>query len=188
LVSSIIFAEEVVTIASFSRNAGAGGAFMGLACDYVLGREGVVLNPHYKTLGLSGSEYHTYTLPKRVGEQRAEALLNECLPLSVEKAKSIGMIDEVFSSENYYEEVHSFAKTAFDDEFIWDKQNYLEANRAKIQAHKEEELAIMYPEFWDDTSDFHHLRQEFVYKVCPKQTPKRLRYQASKEDICMNIV
>ncbi|UFH60778.1 Clp protease/crotonase-like domain-containing protein [Sulfurovum mangrovi] len=60
--------------------------FMGLACDYVVGKEGVVLNPHYKTMGLSGSEYHTYSLPKRVGKEIADTLLDECLPLSVEKA------------------------------------------------------------------------------------------------------
>jgi putative two-component system hydrogenase maturation factor HypX/HoxX len=96
LVRSILYADEVVTIASFGRNAGAGGVFMGLACDYAVAKEGVVLNPHYKTLGLSGSEYHSYTLPKRVGEEISERLLYECLPLSVEKAKAIHMIDRVY--------------------------------------------------------------------------------------------
>jgi len=175
LVHSILYADEVVTIASFGRNAGAGGVFMGLACDYVVGKEGAVLNPHYKTLGLSGSEYHTYSLPKRVGEEIAARLLGDCLPLSVEKAKAIKMIDEVYAHESYYEELHHFAKNAYDDDFIWEKQEYLEQNREKIEALKEKELEVMHPEFWDDDSSFHKLREEFVYKVCPRETPERLK-------------
>jgi putative two-component system hydrogenase maturation factor HypX/HoxX len=176
LVSAILYADEVVTVASFARNAGAGGVFMGLACDYVVGKEGVVLNPHYKTLGLSGSEYHTYTLPKCVGADVAQALLDDCLPLSVAKAKSLGMVDEVFAHKDYYESLHTFAKGKYDDDFIWDKQEYLEAHREKIEALKEKELEVMHPEFWDEKSDFHTLRQEFVCKVCPRETPKRLQY------------
>ena len=107
---------------------------MGLACDYVVGKEGVVLNPHYQTLGLSGSEYHTYTLPKRVGKVMAESLLNECLPLSVEKAKALGMIDEVYAHETYYESLHHFAASVYNEEYIWDKQEYLEEHREQIEA------------------------------------------------------
>ena len=175
LVSSILYADEVVTVASFARNAGAGGVFMGLACDYIVAKEEVVLNPHYKTLGLSGSEYHSYTLPKRVGEERAKRLLNECLPLSAKRAKVLGMVDEVYAHENYYEELHNFSKNVYNDDFIWDKQEYLQEHRAKIEALKEGELAIMHPEFWETNSSFHKLREEFVYKICPRETPKRLK-------------
>ena len=174
LVRSILYADEVVTVASFARNAGAGGVFMGLACDYVVVKEGVVLNPHYKTLSLSGSEYHTYSLPKRVGSEMAEKLLNECLPVSATQAKALGMVDEVFSHETYYEDLHNFAQNSFDDEFIWHKQDYLEVHREQIEELKEQELEVMHPEFWDEKSDFHTLRQEFVYKLCPKETPMRL--------------
>jgi putative two-component system hydrogenase maturation factor HypX/HoxX len=175
LIKSILFAENIVTVASFARNAGAGGVFMGLACDYVVAKEGIVLNPHYKTLGLTGSEYHTYTLPKRVGELRAKELLDECLPISVESACSIGMIDEVFAHGVYYEELHNFAKSKFDDDFIWDKQDYLEENRDVIEACKEAEIEVMYPEFWEENSSFHQLRREFVWKVCPTKTPTRFK-------------
>ena len=183
LVRSILYADKVVTVASFGRNAGAGGVFMGLACDYVVGKEGVVLNPHYKTLGLSGSEYHTYTLPKRVGEEMAESLLKACLPLSVTKAKAIGMIDEVYGHENYYEELHTFAKGSYDDEFIWQKQDYLEMHKEEIEALKEKELAVMHPEFWSNQSDFHTLRHEFVTKICPRETPERLKITSEKEKV-----
>ncbi len=172
LISSILYADEIVTVASFARNAGAGGVFLGLACDFVLARENVVLNPHYKTLGLSGSEYHTFTLPKRVGEEKAKQLLDECLPISVTEAKKIGMVDEVYG-EDYYEKLHSFALSKIDDDFIWDKQEYLEENRERMEALKEKELSVMYPEFWEEESAFHRLRREFVYKVCPRETPYR---------------
>ena len=175
LIKSIIFADEIITIASFGRNGGAGGVFLGLACDFVVAREGVVLNPHYKTLGLSGSEYHTYSLPKRVGKKMAQKLLDECLPISVEYAKKIGMVDKVFGYNEYYNKLHQFAKDSFDDDFIWDKQDYLEDNRDFIESFKEREIEIMYPEFWDKSSKFHTLRREFVYKICPIKTPTRLK-------------
>ncbi|MDF1877348.1 hydrogenase [Sulfurimonas sp. SAG-AH-194-L11] len=175
VVSAILYADEVLTVASFSSNAGAGGVFMGIACDYVVGEEGVVLNPHYKTLGLSGSEYHTYTLPKRVGEEISQSLLAECLPISVTYALSIGMLDKVFVHSDYLESLHAFAVSKFSDEFLWDKEEYLEENRALIEALKEKELEVMHPEFWDEKSEFHALRYEFVYKVCPECTPLRLK-------------
>ena len=182
LVSSILYAEEVITISSFHRNAGAGGVFMGLACDYVVGREEVILNPHYKSLGLTGSEYHTYSLVKRVGEKLANTLLDECLPLSTSYAKEINMLDEVFTSQNYEEQLHDFAQGKISDEYLWNKEDYIEENRATIESLKEKELAIMHPEFWDEKSIFHTLRSEFVYKVCPRETPQRL-----KESVCTNI-
>jgi putative two-component system hydrogenase maturation factor HypX/HoxX len=181
LVRAILYADEVVTVASFSRNAGAGGVFMGLACDYVVAQDGVVLNPHYKTLGLSGSEYHTYTLPKRVGKEVATKLLDECLPISVTQAKSLGMLDEVFSHNDYMQSLHGFALSTVDDDFLWNKEDYLEENRAKIEALKEKELEVMHPEFWDEESEFHNLRYDFVYKVCPLETPSRLKFKREEK-------
>ncbi len=175
LISAILYADEIVTVASFATNAGAGGVFLGLACDYAVAREGVVLNPHYKTLGLSGSEYHTYTLPKRVGKKKAKELLEACLPISATEARKIGMIDEVFAHDDYYEKLHKFVLSKYDEEFIWEKQDFLEESREKIEACKERELEIMHPEFWEEDSPFHKLRREFVYKVCPTKTPERFR-------------
>ncbi len=183
LVSSILYAEEVVTIASFHRNAGAGGVFMGLACDFVVAREGVVLNPHYQTLGLSGSEYHTYSLPKRVGEKKAQQLLDDCLPLSVKEAKILGMVDEVYAHEHYDDNLHTFATSKYNDDFIWDKEDYIEANKAQIEAFKEKEIEVMHPEFWEKESAFHILRRDFVYKICPRETPKRLKLKTTKDRI-----
>ena len=44
---------------------------LALGADRVLLRDGIVLNPHYRTMGLFGSEYWTYVLPRRVGRPAA---------------------------------------------------------------------------------------------------------------------
>jgi len=182
LVQSLIFTSDVITIASLSKNAGAGGVFLATACDYVVGTNNVVLNPHYKTLGLSGSEFHTYTLNKRVGKEKALQLLENCLPISMKYAKKIGLVDEILSKQNYIKSLEEFAKSLIAnedkyDDFIWDKEDYLEQNEQKILKCKEDEIKIMYNEFWDEDSVFHKLRYEFVYKVCPTSTPQRLKYK-----------
>lgn len=179
VVKSILFADEVITVASLGKNAGAGGVFLALACDYVVAQKGVVLNPHYKTLGLSGSEYHTYTLEKRVGKEKAEELLNNCLPISADSAFRIGMIDKVFEDDDYFDSLGEFAQNLCEDEdrysdFLYEKEDYLSKNISMIEQKKEQELKVMYPEFWDEDSSFHKLRYDFVYKVCSLQTPKRL--------------
>ncbi|MEO1954040.1 MAG: enoyl-CoA hydratase-related protein, partial [Campylobacterales bacterium] len=182
LVKSVLFADDVITVASLEKNAGAGGVFLALACDKVVARENVVLNPHYKTLGLSGSELHTYTLPKRVGEQKADELLKNCLPINSQEAKKIGMVDKVFQHKNYKKELESFCEKLLEDEdayddFLWEKEDFLEEYKKLIELKKEKELKVMHPEFWDEDSEFHKLRYEFVYKLCPTKTPRRLKQE-----------
>ena len=180
VVRSVLFADDVITVASLGKNAGAGGVFLALACDYTVAREGIVINPHYKTLGLSGSEYHTYTLEKRVGEEKAKELLDGCLPVSANRAFELGMVDEVFKDENYFESLNEFAQNLLEDEdkysdFLYEKEDRLSQNAYKIEQKKEQELKIMYSEFWDKESSFHKLRYNFVYKVCSIETPQRLK-------------
>lgn len=180
VVKSVLFAEDIITVASFSKNAGAGGVFLGLACDYVLAREGVVFNPHYKTMGLSGSEYHTFSFYKRVDKEIASNILEKCIPVGSRKAKSIGMIDEVFESENYDKSLEEFCENLLSDEdsfeeFIDEKKDFLYENETSIEKLKEEELKRMYPEFWDEESSFHNLRKEFIYKKEHEDSLKRLK-------------
>ena len=61
------------------------------------------------------------------------------------------------------------------NKFIYDKQDYLDKNQELINKCKEEELKVMYSEFWSEDSSFHKLRNEFVYKRCPIKTPLRLQ-------------
>jgi putative two-component system hydrogenase maturation factor HypX/HoxX len=192
MVRSSLLSDDFITISAIRGGAGAGGLFFALSCDYVIARDGVVLNPHYKTIGLSGSEFHTYTLPKRVGETLAQKLLDEALPLNASMAKKIGLIDEVFSEDMdlFFEELDKFAQDLVKDEDKWydiidKKRDLLEEDIERIEYYHKQELEKMYPEFWDKSSEFHKLRSDFVYKICPTTTPERLIY---KEDKCMNIV
>ena len=84
-------------VAGLRGNAGAGGAMLALAADHVFAREGVVLNPHYKGMGgLYGSEYWTYTLPRRVGPARAIALTEGCRPMGAREAKASRVYRRLF--------------------------------------------------------------------------------------------
>ena len=182
LVKSIIFADDIITVASVEKNAGAGGVFLATACDFVVSAVSTVFNPHYKSLGLSGSEYHTYSLNRRTKREVAEKLLNNCLPISAQKALDLGIVDKVFDEKNYINNLEEYCKDLILDEdkydnFIWDKQDYLIDNRDYIEQHKEREIDTMYDQFWKIDSSFHRLRAEFVYKTCPAQTPKRLKYR-----------
>ncbi len=185
LIKSIIFADDVITVSSLHKNAGAGGVFLALACDYVTGASNTVLNPHYKTIGLTGSEYHTYTLPKRVGTEKANKLLDECLPISIEYAKNINMVDEIFELDNYFDSLRTYCSSLLNDEdkyydFIYEKQDYLEENKNMINQYKEDEIKTMYPQFWKKDSLFHKLRYNFVYKKCQIKTPRRLIYKGKE--------
>ena len=70
LVHAILTNTGQLTVAALAGNAAAGGLMLALAADQVWCRSGAVLNPHYRLMGLHGSEYWTYTLPRRVGAGR----------------------------------------------------------------------------------------------------------------------
>ncbi|CAM2761887.1 enoyl-CoA hydratase-related protein [Skermania piniformis] len=92
---AILECRSKVIVAAFTGDANAGGAMLPLGADVVVARAGVVLNPHYATMGLFGSELHTYTLPERVGGQVAARLTRECLPISARQALRIGLVDQI---------------------------------------------------------------------------------------------
>ena len=179
-VKAVLLCDEIITVASFNKNSGAGGVFLGLACDYAISSENTIFNPHYKTLGLSGSEYHTFILPKRVGQTKSKELLENCLPINAKNAKKINMIDEVYPFEDYQEKLEIFCENLLKnedtfEEFIDRKKDFLEQELPLMEECKEKELQIMYDEFWQKSSSFHTLRYDFVHKIKPKNTPKRLK-------------
>ena len=179
-VKAVLLCDEIITVASFNKNSGAGGVFLGLACDYAISSENTIFNPHYKTLGLSGSEYHTFILPKRVGQTKSKELLENCLPINANYAKKINMIDEVYPFEDYQEKLEIFCENLLKnedtfEEFIDRKKDFLEQELPLMEECKEKELQIMYDEFWEKSSSFHTLRYDFVHKIKPKNTPKRLK-------------
>ena len=100
LVRDIIETPSHLVIAALRGNAGAGGAMMALASDRVFARDGVVLNPHYSGMGgLFGSEYWTYSLPRRVGARTSLELTESQLTISARYAKDLGFLDDCFGND-----------------------------------------------------------------------------------------
>ena len=188
VVRVIINTYDILTVSSFGSNAGAGGVMMGLASDHVIARNGVILNPHYKTLGLHGSEYWTYLLPKRVGEKKAYELTESCLPIGAVRSKEIGLVDDVFSENQatYKSELEHFCESLAQDDNYYDlldeKVAKREADEAikPIEAYRNEELEHMYESFFNENSPFNQKRQEFVLKKPFKQTPDYLAIHRKK--------
>ena len=98
VVEAVLATTDRLVVAALAGNAAAGGVMLALAADEVWCRSGCVLNPHYRLMGLPGSEYATYTLPRRVGPESADALLREAQPLSAATARRLGLVDHVLLS------------------------------------------------------------------------------------------
>ena len=99
LVHAILTNTGQLTVAALAGNAAAGGLMLALAADQVWCRSGAVLNPHYRLMGLHGSEYWTYTLPRRVGAAEAARLTQACLPVMPASALRSGLVDQVIAGD-----------------------------------------------------------------------------------------
>lgn len=182
IAEAVITTTDKITVAALRNNAGAGGAILALGCDYVIARDGIVLNPHYQLMGLPGSEFSTYTLPKRVGDIRAKKLLNDCLPLLASEALDIELVDRVFSENwnGYHRQLNSFCRE------LANREDFSNLLTQKTQARHEDEVVkpiLSYAsaelkkmkQIFDDTnSSYHLLRYRFVHKIAERQTPSRL--------------
>lgn len=178
VVMEIMDTPNQVTIAALRNNAGAGGAIMALACDEVVIRQGVVLNPHYKSMGLYGSEYWTYLLPKHVGYEAAMRIMDECQPMGALEALNNGMADVLLAEEwsLYHEQLQQYCERLYEvmdfDDFLSLKVKQFQAQEAEkpLAQYRKEELAHMNATFYNLASDYHEKRRDFVYKVTkPKQ-------------------
>ena len=186
LVVEILNTMSHRTVAALRGNAGAGGAMLALAADRVYARDGIVLNPHYKGMGgLYGSEYWTYSLPRRVGTTVAQELTEACQPLGTRQAQRIGFIDEAFGSdvETFDAELMPRCEALAADADFW---NALKAKHARrladerdkpLAAYRQEELAQMHLNFFGADASYHDARQRFVYKQKPVASNSAQRNQ-----------
>lgn len=191
LVLEIINSPKHLTVAALRNNAGAGGAIIPLACDRVILRDGVVLNPHYKTMGLFGSEYWTYLLPKRVGATQASIMMRQCLPLLAKEAVLIGMVDELFDHDwhtyhvNLQEYIDELIMSATIPGLLKVKNARRKADEKskRLKDYRQEELAEMYQAFFNLGSEFHYRRHQFVHKVKPEATPLHIAAHRMQSDM-----
>lgn len=172
LIKAIISTDSHLVVSAMQGNAAAGGVILALAADKVIARDGIVLNPHHKKMGLYGSEYWTYLLPKRVGKDTSLDLTDKCLPISTKHAKEIGLVDNVFESSNFMEQVKEIAEELANnnqfDELVKNKRlSRINDEKLKpLEVYRKEELEKMWNNFYGADKSYHIARKNFVYKLC----------------------
>ncbi|MFG2196532.1 enoyl-CoA hydratase-related protein [Streptomyces sp. NPDC048639] len=172
LVEEILTTTDRLVVAALGGNAAAGGVMLALAADEVWCRTGTVLNPHYRRMGLHGSEFWTYTLPRRVGDAEAARLTREALPVSAAGALRAGLVDRVVDSgpEEFAAEATRMALRLASSSVLRDriaeKKSVRERDEAAkpLGAYRVEELAHMRRAFFDPEAPYHALRAAFVRK------------------------
>ncbi|MCK3846723.1 hydrogenase maturation protein [Pseudomonas sp. W15Feb34] len=172
----LLTARQLV-ISGLTGSAGAGGVMLALAADIVLAREGVVLNPHYKTMGLYGSEYWTYSLPRAVGSEIAHKLTEECLPVSAVQALQHGMVQDIGPRCP-----HAFdlwlsqqARSALTDEkYLYARTRKATLDSQQVERCREHELVQMQLDMVQNRQQFAEKCRNFVFKRKTCQTPQRL--------------
>jgi putative two-component system hydrogenase maturation factor HypX/HoxX len=182
LVEAILTTTGRLTVAALAGNAAAGGLMLALAADEVWCRSGAVLNPHYRLMGLHGSEYWTYTLPRRVGAEQAARLTEACLPVSPASALRCCLVDGVIEggADRYREQViaraERLAHSPHYPQLLAAKERQLAAATADrpLAAYRQAELAAMSRNFFDPGEPYARLRRAFVYKHKPTRTPPHL--------------
>jgi putative two-component system protein, hydrogenase maturation factor HypX/HoxX len=176
LIFEILNTTSQLVIAGLRGNAGAGGAMLALAADHVYARSGVVLNPHYRSMGdLYGSEYWTYTLPRRVGRERALELTLSCKPIGTRAAREMGFLDDAFGVDNgaFEAELRERARRlAGDPDFrlLLRKKHERRLDDESIKplaAYRAEELQQMRVNFFGPDRAYHEARRRFVFKGKP---------------------
>jgi putative two-component system hydrogenase maturation factor HypX/HoxX len=166
----IIQCTHQLVVTAIEGNAGAGGVMLALGADAVLVRAGAVLNPHYRGMGLTGSEYWTYTLPRRVGATEAERLTGECLPIGAEAAAAVGLADAVLPDDHdafAATVAEAAARLASGDRLpamLGAKQAARAADeqRRPLETYRIRELADMSRDIFDDRLGFAAARTAFV--------------------------
>jgi putative two-component system hydrogenase maturation factor HypX/HoxX len=179
LVEAVITTTGRLTVAALGGNAAAGGVMLALAADEVWCRDGAILNPHYKLMGLYGSEYWTYTLPRRVGQSEAERLTQSALPVSAKRAVELGMAERVLQAapQELGDEVMRLATQLAASPDLAARIAKKQAKRAEdesakpLQRYRDEELTHMRRNFFDRSEPHAALRSAFVRKEKAQHTP-----------------
>jgi putative two-component system protein, hydrogenase maturation factor HypX/HoxX len=183
LAGDILTTDTHLTVAALQGNAAAGGVFLALAADRVLARLGSVLNPHYRSMGnLYGSEYWTYLLPRRIGSERASAMMAGRLPLGAPEARSMGLIDgEAGPDERAFHALvdgHAAALAegaTFAQALVEKRTRRATDERARALAdYRAEELERMRMNFYGFDPSYHIARHRFVYRAPHAWTPLHL--------------
>ena len=175
VVLEVIDTDSQLVISALTGDVAAGGVPFALAADYVLAREDVVLNPYYGHMGgLYGSEYWTYLLPRRVGEEMTAVLTSAPFdPLGARRAVEIGLIDHAFgdTAEQFRVGVRRYAEQLASSPARLAKLAEKRCLRARdeqrrpLVAYRAHELARSRECFFGPDPSYHEARRRFVYRL-----------------------
>ena len=148
---SILNTTDKLVVSFIRCGAGAGGVMLPLAGDLVWCDSNAVLHPYYQHMGLYGSEYWTYSLPRRVGDIQSKHLTEECKPISAQYAARIGLVDQLvdFNSSDGVSEVKQMVQSLLYN-FNWEeflKQKAEKIDRNEAEKCREYELQQMHHSF-----------------------------------------
>jgi putative two-component system protein, hydrogenase maturation factor HypX/HoxX len=186
LVHAVLTTTDRLVVAALGGNAAAGGVMLALAADEVWCRSASVLNPHYRLMGLYGSEYWTYTLPGRVGSEVAGQLTARALPITAAAGQRLGLVDRIvdcppqeFAPRTAHLAVRLASSPAVQAR-IAGKKATRERDEAErpLHAYREHELSRMREIFFDPEQPYHALRRAFVRKEPVAGTPSHLNAAA----------
>ncbi len=187
LVHAVLTTTDRLVVAALGGNAAAGGVMLALAADEVWCRSAAVLNPHYRLMGLYGSEYWTYTLPGRAGSEVAGQLTARALPITAAAGQRLGLVDRIIDCgprEFAPRTAHLAARLASSPAVqarIAGKKATRERDEAErpLHAYREHELSRMHRIFFDPEQPYHALRRAFVRKEPLAGTPSHLNASPS---------
>ncbi|WP_433663915.1 enoyl-CoA hydratase-related protein [Nocardia sp. CA-128927] len=168
---TILMAASQVTIGAFTGSAGAGGVMLPLAADVVVATNRAVFDPHYATMGLGGSELHTYTLPRRVGAETAQRLLAACESIDTVEARAMGLIDQIVPDVGFDRTLtdlaHHYAQPGQWRKTTDHKKDQLARDIARkpLDAYEYEELGGMARNLFDDSLGFAAKRSAFMNRA-----------------------
>jgi putative two-component system protein, hydrogenase maturation factor HypX/HoxX len=171
LVAEVLEVDRQITVAAVRANAGASGALLAAACDRLWMRDGTVLNAHYQGIGMHGSDYWTYVLPRRVGTACAKRLTEQGLPTLAREARRLGLADRLLPEDwdNYERELdRMLAELA--EPSSWrravhakERQRTRDEQRKPLQKYRDEELLQVHRSCFDPDSPFHAARQNIIF-------------------------
>jgi putative two-component system hydrogenase maturation factor HypX/HoxX len=175
VVLEVLETDSQLVVSALVGDAAAGGVPFALAADHVLAREDVVLNPYYQHMGgLYGSEYWTYLLPRRVGEELTAELTSAPFePLGTRRALELGLIDDAFgdTAEEFCAGVRRYAEQLASGPArlaaLAEKRRTraCDEQRRPLAAYRAYELARSRECFFGADSAYHEARHRFVHKL-----------------------
>ncbi len=173
LIKEIIETDTHYIISALQGNAGAGGVSLALSADKVIAQKGVVLNPHTRNMGLYGSEYWTYLLPKRIGTERANLFTEQCLPWGTAIAMEVKLIDACleetgrFFCEKVKAMAEEIAALSYFPQLLTAKKFKRKRDESykPLSKYREEELEKMRKNFFEDDMGYDLKRYQFVNKI-----------------------